>query len=123
MESLSMLKKTLIAVCLAAVMAGCATSEANRSVARIDAATTATADSSYRVMLNQLPEPKQMKLSLAVLVINMIGVNSAYEVVNKPELQSPSVGRIKDLVAGMSADEIIAFAAKNSTVRIEVPRQ
>ena len=118
-----MLKNTLTAVCLAAVLAGCATSGTSRSVARIDASTTATAESSYRAMLDQLPEPKQMQLSLAVLAINMIGVNSAREIVNNPELQSPSVGRIKDRIGGMSADEIIAFAAENSTVRFEIPSQ
>lgn len=64
-----------------------------------------------------------MQLALAVLAINMIGVNSAYEVVNSPELQTSSIGRIKDRVAGMSADEIIAYAAKNSTLRIDVSGQ
>jgi hypothetical protein len=118
-----MLKNTFIAVCLATILASCATSGSSRSVARIDASTTATAESSYKVMLDRLSEQKQMQLALAVLTINMIGVNSAHEVVNNPELQSPSIGRIKDRVDGMSADEIITYAAKNSTVRFEIPRQ
>lgn len=118
-----MLKKTLVAAFVAVLVAGCATPGTGPAVARIDASTTATAEASYKAMLGKLPQAKQMQLSLAVLTINMIGVNSAKEVVNNPELQSPTIGRIKDRVAGMSAEEIIAYAAKNSTVRIEVSGQ
>ena len=118
-----MLMKTVFAVLLAGLIASCTTTEVDRSLARIDASTTATAEASYQKMLDSLPQAKQVQLAVAVLTINMIGVSSAYEVARSPELQAPSIGRIKDRVAGMSADEIIAYAAKNSTVGIEVSGQ
>jgi hypothetical protein len=123
MESLSMLMRTVVAVLLAVLIASCTTTKIDRSVARIDASTPATAEASYKKMLGSLPQAKQMQLAVAVLTINMIGVSSAYEVVRSPELQAPSIVRIKDRVAGMSADEIIAYAAKNSTVGVEVSGQ
>ena len=118
-----MLMKAVVAVLLAVLIAGCKTTQIDRSVARIDASTSATAEASYQKMFSSLPQAKQMHLAVAVLTINMIGVGSAYEVVRSPELQAPSIVRIKDRVAGMSADEIIAYAAKNSTVGIEVSGQ
>ena len=116
-----MSKNPFFAVGLAVLLAACATPEASRSVARVNASTAASAESSYKTMMSQLSESKQRQLALAVLALNMVGVNSAYEMVNNPALQAPSVGRIKDRVAGMSADEIIALAAKTSTVRFEIP--
>ena len=68
-------------------------------------------------------EPERQKLGLAIVLINMEGVKSAYEVIGNPELEAPSVGRIKDKVAGMTADEIIALAARTSSVRMEVSGQ
>jgi hypothetical protein len=118
-----MFNKTLVAVSLAVLLASCTTTKVDQSVARIDASTRATAEASYQRMHASLPQARQIQLTLAVLTINMIGVNSAHEVVNNPELQAPSIGRIKDRVAGMSADEIVAYAAKNSTVQIEVSGQ
>lgn len=118
-----MSKVIIVAVFITALLGGCATHKANPTVARIDSSTAASAEASYKAMINRLPQPKQMQLALAVTMINMIGVNSAHEVVANPELQSPSIGRIKDRVAGMSADEIIAYADRNSTVRIEIPSQ
>src|SRR5690606_11551315 len=104
----------------AVLVAGCATHGSSPAVVRIDASTRVTAEASYRTMFDRLPQAKKTQLALAVLTINMIGVNSAKEVVENPELQSPTIGRIKDRVASMSAEEIIAYAEKNSTVRIEV---
>jgi hypothetical protein len=118
-----MLKKILVAAFIAVLVAGCATKGTGPAVVRIDASTSETAEASYKAMIDRLPQAKQMQLSLAVLTINMIGVNSAKEVVGNPELQSPTIGRIKDRVGGMSAEEIIAYAAKNSTVQIMAPGQ
>lgn len=118
-----MLKKSLAAVFMAVLLASCASSGSSPSVPRIDATTTATAEASYKAMHARLPQQKQLQLMLAMLSINMIGVNSAHEVAGNPDLQSPSIGRIKDVVAGMSADEIIAYAAEHSTVRMEVTPQ
>jgi hypothetical protein len=46
--------------------------------------------------------------------------NSAYEVASNPELQRVGPARIKDRIAGMTAEEIIDFADRNSTVTLEV---
>ncbi|MDR7133908.1 hypothetical protein J2X06_001092 [Lysobacter niastensis] len=114
-----MLRKAALALGFAILLGGCAASGGSHSVARIDASSEAAAEASYKAMMRQLSEPKKRQLGLAVVMLNMVGVNSVYEVINNPELKAPSVGRIKDRVAGMSADEIIALAAKTSTVRIE----
>lgn len=55
-----------------------------------------------------------------MLKINMAGVQSAYDVVQSKDLQSPSIARIKDRVAGMTAEEIIALANRTSDVKVEV---
>ena len=71
-------------------------------------------------MSDRLGAKQQQKLQIAILQINMIGVNSAYETMAHPELRKVSVARIKDKIAGMTADEIIDFANRNSAVKIEV---
>lgn len=48
----------------------------------------------------------------------MEGVSSAYEVVNDPELQQPSIERIREKVAGMTADEIIRLSKRVTSVRV-----
>ena len=74
-------------------------------------------------MAGELRGDDWQKLSMAMLAINIKGVQSAHEVVNNPELQSPSIGRIKDEVADMTAQEIIDYAAKVSMVRMEIQRK
>lgn len=56
---------------------------------------------------------------MAMIAINLSGASSAHDVVRNPVLQSPSIGRIKDRGAGMSAEETIAYAASVSTVKME----
>lgn len=87
---------------------------------RLDASSDAAAEESFKRMADRLGAKRQQKLEIAILQINMIGVNSAYETVANPELRRVSVARIKDRIAGMTADEIIDFANRNSTVTIEV---
>lgn len=48
-------------------------------------------------------------------------MNSAYEVAGNPELQRFGIARVKDRVAGLDADEIIALGgrASNAGIRIQ----
>lgn len=116
-----MLKAVLAALLLAAV-AGCA-STPTAAPTRLDATTAETAKRTFQKMADELPGDGWQRLAMAMIAINMKNVKSAHEVVNNPELQSPSIARIKDEVAGMSAQEIIDYAAKVSTVRMEVQRR
>ena len=63
---------------------------------------------------------KRQQLLIAMLKLNMVGIHSAYDVVNNPELQSFGISRVKDKVAGLTADEIIDLANSSpSTVTVE----
>jgi hypothetical protein len=87
---------------------------------RIDASSDAAANVSFGQMVDSLPARKRQQLQIAVLILNMEDVSSAYEVVNNPELQHPSIERIKGRVAGMTADEVIRLSKSVKTVRAEV---
>ena len=115
-----MLKNTLFAFFLGIALAACASTGGDKATLTLDASSAAAAESSYKQMQRSLPQAKQVELAMAVMAINFIGVNSAHEVVNNPELQQPGVARIKDRIAGMSADQIIAHAASHSTTKVEV---
>lgn len=117
-----MLKIFTAAVLSAALAAGCATTQPAQAV-RLDASSPQAAEASFKAMMKGRSEAERRKLVLAVLMLNMEGVKSAHEVVNNPELQSPSIVRIRDKVAGMTAEQIIERAAQNPSVRIEVPGQ
>ena len=117
-----MLRMFVLASLLAAVLAACASTR-TASPTRLDATTVESAEKSFKKMGQELPGDGWQKLAMAMIAINMKNVKSAYEVVGNPELQSPSIGRIKDEVAGMTAQEIIDYAAKVSTVRVEVQRK
>jgi hypothetical protein len=88
---------------------------------RIDATSEATATATFERMTSSLSPRKQQTLQIAVLLLNMEGVSSAYEVVDDPALQRPSIARIRDKVSGMSADEIIALSKRVKTVRAVLP--
>lgn len=93
---------------------------ARNGALRIDATSRESAHASFMAMMKRLPKAKQEKLAAAVLVINMEGVKSVHEAIRDPELQSPSIERIKDTVAGMTADEIIAYADRTGDVQVKV---
>jgi len=114
-----MWKYPAVAVFSAVLILGCATVVTQQTTVRIDASSSQAAEASYKAMMKGRSQADQQKLGLAVLVLNMQGVKSAREVVNNPELQSPSIVRIRTKVAGMTAEQIIALAAKNPSVRIE----
>ena len=86
---------------------------------RIDASTDASAQASWDQLIAKAPRDKKQKLQIALVQLNLVGVNSAYEVVSNPALQSPSVSRIKDKIAGLTADEIIELANRTSTVKVQ----
>lgn len=111
-----MLRTSLHAVIVAALLfAGGAHA---REPIRIDASTEASAKASFEAMTTSLSPRKQQALQIAVLVLNMDGVSSAFDVVQDPELQRPSIERIRDKVSGMTADEIIRLSKRVTSVRV-----
>ena len=114
-----MWKHQAVLVFSLAIIIGCTDVAAQHATVHIDASSSEASEASYKAMMEGRSQADQQKLQLAVLVLNMQGVKSAIEVVNNPELQSPSIARIRTKVAGMTAEQIIALAAKNPSVRIE----
>lgn len=104
---------------MAATLLFAATVQAREPI-RIDASTEATTRASIMQMTKSLSPRKQQALQIAVMLLNMEGVSSAYEVVNNPELQHPSIERIRDTVSGMTADEIIRLSKRVKTARATV---
>lgn len=86
---------------------------------RIDASSNATAVSSWNVMLNSVSPTEKQKLLEAMLKINLAGVQSAKELVNNPSVDHLGIVRIKDKVAGLTADQIIKLGDQVSTVTIK----
>ncbi len=91
----------------------------SREPLRIDASSVEAAEASWKVMVDSTRGSKKQKLLEAMLKINLAGVTSGYEVVGNPELQSLGIARIKDQVARMTADEIIALGERVGTIKIE----
>jgi hypothetical protein len=106
----------LFAFVIAAALSGCATVGSGEGVVRIDATSAETAEASYQAMLVGRSEAQMQRLALAVLLLNLEGVKSAYDLVGDDH---GSVGAIRNKVAGMSADEIIALSARVKEPRIE----
>ena len=74
-------------------------------------------------MLAELRQKKQEDLQFAVLKINMDGVGSAAEMLADPALRSPSVARIKDRIADMTADQILVEADSVTSIQMVRPSQ
>jgi len=87
---------------------------------RIDSFSDASAEASWKRMLAQSNDQTKKKLLGALIQLNFVGVNSAYEVASSPEAQNLSILRIKDKVAGLTADQIVELANRTSTVKVEV---
>ena len=117
-----MLNQLAVALISSLLVAACASAPAQRDLVRLDATSKESAESSYRAMMRDRSESEQQQLAIAVLVLNMAGVNSASEAISTPELRSPSIVRIKDKVAGMTAQQIIEASKRNPSVRV-VPGQ
>ncbi|MBB1062007.1 DUF6694 family lipoprotein [Marilutibacter spongiae] len=114
------MKKEALAACLAIALAACAASGTRPDAPRLDATSDASAQSSFKQMIEALPGEQRIQLQLAMVAINLKDVKSAYEVVNDPSLQSPSIVRIKEEVDGMTAQEIIDYAAEVADMQMEV---
>ena len=110
--------KSIAAITLSvAFAAGCATT--HKAAIHLDASSAEAAEASYRAMMEDRSPADKQQLALAVLKLNMEGVKNAYEVVGNPELQSLSIARVRDKVAGMTAEQIIDRAKKVTDVRVE----
>lgn len=106
----------LLLLCLA--LLAISTAHARQPV-RLDASSTQAAEASWKRMVDEARGSRKQKLLEAMLKINLAGVTSGYEVVGNAEFQSLGIARIKDRVAGMTADEIIELGERIGTVRVE----
>lgn len=95
-------------------LTGCAVS---KETIRIDGSSDGSVEQSYKRMLNSLNQDRQMKLVMAILQLNMIGVDSAKEMLADSALRHPGPVRIKDKIAGLDSGEIVALANKTATVK------
>ena len=86
---------------------------------RLDASSDAAAEASWKRMVASSNASKKQKLLEAMLKINLAGVKTASDVVHHPEMHSLGIARIKERVAGMTADEIIEYGERVGTVQIE----
>jgi len=93
-----------------------------REPIRIDASSNEAAEASWLRMVESARGAKKQRLPEAMLKIDLAGVLSVYEVIDDPELKSLGIARIKDQVAGMTAEEIIALGERVGTVKIQKPR-
>lgn len=118
-----MLRPVVLSLINLLLVAACASAPTPGEMVRIDATSEATAATSYSAMMKGRSLTDQQKLAVAVLKLNLEGANSAYDVARNPELQNPTIGRIKDKVAGLTADQIIELADRTSSLRIEVSGQ
>lgn len=114
-----MLKYVALVALSVATLTGCASVHSPEAEIRIDSSSPQAAEASYKSMMNARSEADQRKLAVAILMLNMQGVTSARDVVNHPELQAPSIARIRQKVAGMTAEQIMELAAQNPSVRVE----
>lgn len=115
-----MFKYFLGTIALIVICACGTTSTSENGPVRIDATSDVTAEQSFARMLGQADREEQQQLAVAILKLNMDGVQSAYEVLADRELQSPSIARIKDRVADMTAEEIIELAEHTSDIKVEI---
>jgi len=82
---------------------------------RIDGSSAETAKASYLKMAKKLPPAQQQALGLAVLKLNLDGVQSAYQAMDR----DTSIVGIRERVDGMTAEEIIALGETATGVKIE----
>lgn len=109
-----------LAAALTFALAACSSAPARSDQAlRLDATSDATAQRSFQRMVDRADAAGKQELAFAMLKLNMEGVQSVYEVVQQPELKTLSIARVKDRVAGMTAEEIIALANAVSSVDVQ----
>lgn len=110
--------KPVVAMLLLMVSASCVYAS---DTIHFDASSDTAAKASWDRMFDHASRDEQQKLLAAVVQINLAGVKSVSEVMSNPDLQSLSAVRIKDKIAGMTAAQIIDFANRIATVKIERP--
>jgi hypothetical protein len=98
------------------VLTGCAATPQ----ARIDGSTEATFDRSFTQMNRSLSGPEQTALWIALIRIHFMGVESALELVDNPELQNLEFANLREELDGMTLDEILEYAEQSAvTINIE----
>lgn len=90
------------------------------SAARIDGSSDEAANRSFQRMLQSLGPDQQQALVVALVQINLIGLESAEAVVRNADLQHPSAARVRATIAGMTAPEIVAYAKRHATTTARV---
>ena len=83
---------------------------------RIDASSDASAQASWDRMLAEASDETKNKLRVALLELNTVAAteNHLYGIAFHAALQDPQVFRIKDKVAGLSAEQVIELAKQTS---------
>lgn len=119
-----MKKASLMVMLAATILVGCASGPtAVHAPTRIDASTDASIESSMARMMGALNPDQQIQLQMAILQLNLAGVSSARQMVGNPDLQHPTAAKVKDRIAGKTADEIIALAKRTATTKIVMAGQ
>lgn len=108
------MKFTIVAVVF--VLALAAANAQARQPFRLDASSNAAAESSWNAMLASADPAHKQQLLEAMLKINLAGVQSARELVGNPDMASFGIARVKDTVAGLTADQIIELGDRISTI-------
>ena len=111
-----MMSRLIVAAALALALA-CRSFAA--SPPRLDATSAQSAQTTWNGMLNAATPQVRQELLVAMLKINLAGVQSASDPAGTPPPGGFGIVRIKDKVAGMTAPEIISYANKVSTVKLE----
>ena len=86
---------------------------------RIDASSDEAARASWDAMLSSATPTEHQELLIALLQINLAGVQSAKEVVGQPDMQHLGIVRIKDKVSGLTAEQIIKLGKQVSTIKVK----
>jgi len=82
---------------------------------RLDGSSAEAARASYEKMVRQLPPATQQALALAVLKLNLGGVQSAYQAMGR----DISIVGVRERVDGMTAEQIIALGDAVTGMTIE----
>lgn len=77
---------------------------------RIDGSSDAKATATFNRMVAAGDPARRQALLMAMIKINMDGVDSASEMLADPKLRNPSIANIRQRLDGMTADEILALA-------------
>ena len=105
------------ALALMAILPFTSVAHARKEV-RIDGSSEKRVEQSYARMRKSLNKDQQIMLMTAIIQLNLVGISSATEMLADPELRNPGPVRIKNRIAGLTSDEIIALANKTATTKV-----